>query len=121
MKKICLLETAARSRTATVAASSAAGHARWFVVALLAVLAPLFVAGRAHAQSATPGNVDTSFGLPMPGANNIVNALALELTPAQLRTAAALPEVQFVYAGGEPQPVPSRTTAKPSAVPTRKV
>ena len=40
----------------------------------------------------------------------IVNALALELTPAQLRLAAALPEVRFIYAGGEPQPVPSRTT-----------
>jgi subtilisin family serine protease len=40
----------------------------------------------------------------------IVNALALELTPAQLRLAATLPDVRFIYAGGEPQPVPSRTT-----------
>lgn len=40
----------------------------------------------------------------------IVNALALELTPAEVRTAAALPEVRYIYLGGEAQPAQSRTT-----------
>jgi subtilisin family serine protease len=40
----------------------------------------------------------------------IVNALSLELTPEEIRTASRLPEVLFIYAGGESPSSPSLPT-----------
>ena len=50
-----------------------------FVRMLLTLAAVIFLAApRVHAQGTDPGKVDESFGLPSPGADNAVYALALQ-------------------------------------------
>ncbi len=46
----------------------------------------------------------------------IVNALSLELSAAEIRTASALEEVQYIYAGGEPLPAAPSSPAAPILV-----